>query len=72
MRARVCNIDIDWHAASADALLRLPGVRKQMIVDPAPHCSDLAFLVGRPTRILDAVADRLLVNVQPDVMQNVR
>ena len=38
----------------------------------ASRCSHLAFLMDLPARILDAVADRLLVNIQPDVIHNVR
>ena len=37
-------------------------------VAPAACCSDRAFLVNLAARILDAVADRLLVNIQPDVI----
>jgi hypothetical protein len=37
----------------------------------ASRGSDLAFLMDLPARILDAVADRLLVNIQPDVIHNV-
>jgi len=47
-----------------------PGLRK--ILHPAVQfpacCSDLAFLVNLTARILDAVADRLLVNIQSDVI----
>jgi hypothetical protein len=31
----------------------------------------LAFLMDLPARIFDAVADRLLVNIQPDVIHDV-
>ena len=34
---------------------------------PRARCSDLALMVDLTARIPDAVADRLLVNIQPDV-----
>jgi hypothetical protein len=47
-----------------------PGWRKSLppAIQVASGCSDLAFLVNLTARILDAVADRLLVNIQPDVI----
>src|SRR5438876_4678488 len=43
-----------------------PGLRKRLhpAVQFPARCSDLAFLVNLTARILDAVADRLLVNIQ--------
>ena len=51
-----------------------PWLRKSFhpAVQFASRSSDLAFLVDLPAGILDAVADRLLVNIQPDVIHNVR
>src|SRR5437867_8414598 len=47
-----------------------PGLRKRLhpAVQFPACCSDLAFLVNLTARILDAVADRLLVNIQSDVI----
>src|SRR5437016_7409278 len=47
-----------------------PGLRKRLhpAVQFPAFCSDLAFLVNLTARILDAVADRLLVNIQSDVI----
>src|SRR2546425_8780083 len=47
-----------------------PGLRKRLhpAVQFPACCSDLAFLVDLTARILDAVADRLLVNIQSDVI----
>src|SRR5271165_7248753 len=50
-----------------------PWLRKSLYprVQFPPCCSDLAFLVDLATRILYAIADRLLVNIQPDVIHTV-
>jgi len=50
-----------------------PGLRKSLhpALEFASRCSDLAFPVNLTAHILDAVADRLLVNIQPDVIHNV-
>src|SRR5213595_1257713 len=47
-----------------------PGLRKRLhpAVQFPACCSDLAFLVNLTAGILDAVADRLLVNIQSDVI----
>ena len=47
-----------------------PRLRKRLhpVVQFAARCSDLAFLVNLAARILHAVADRLLVNIQSDVI----
>jgi hypothetical protein len=47
-----------------------PGLRKRLhpAVQFPACCSDLAFLVNLTAGILDAVADRLLVNTQSDVI----
>jgi hypothetical protein len=37
-------------------------------IQVASRCSDLALLVNLTARILDAVADRLLINIQPDAI----
>jgi hypothetical protein len=52
--------------AQATAFLGSPSVRI------ASRRSHLTFLMDLPARIFDAVADRLLVNIQPDVIHNVR
>src|SRR2546425_13231649 len=48
-----------------------PGLRKRLhpAVQFPACCSDLACLGNLTARILDAVADRLLVNIQSDVIQ---
>ena len=42
-----------------------PGLRKRLhpVVQFPSRCPNLAFLVNLTARILDAVADRLLVNI---------
>src|ERR1017187_5807440 len=47
-----------------------PGLRKSLhpAVQFASRCPDLAFLQDLPTRILDAIANRFLVNIQADVI----
>src|ERR1700746_894870 len=48
-----------------------PGLRKALhpVVQFPSRCPNLAFPVNLTAGILDAVADRLLVNIQPDVIQ---
>src|SRR5271169_2300403 len=47
-----------------------PGLRKSLhpVVQFASRGSDLAFPQDLPTRILDTIADRFLVNIQADVI----
>src|SRR5438552_18114602 len=47
-----------------------PRLRKNLhpAVQVVTRCSDLAFIVDPAACVLDAVADRLLVNVQSDVI----
>src|SRR5882724_1057333 len=50
-----------------------PGLRKRLhpAVQFPAGCSDLAFLVNLTAGIFDAITDRLLVNIEPDVIHNV-
>jgi hypothetical protein len=47
-----------------------PGLRKRLhpAVQFVSRCSVLTFLVDLPARIFHAIADRFLVNIQPDLI----